>query len=131
MAFETFLRGLGKEVYGGLVPLEDSLLEGAAGYLPDLWNEAPLRIAMTHTVLAIMISLLPLFLIGRPRRFGRLSAGDRVKVMEKMMRSRFYLLRIVAYGVKGHALVAVLRKTESRQSVVALGTKSLYGRVSV
>jgi hypothetical protein len=128
--FDRFLRRLGREVYGGFVPVDTSMLSGAEGYLPELWSEAPFRVALIHTLLAIVVSLFPLFLIGRPRRFGKLSQVNRLKMIGKMMRSRFYLMRLIAYGVKGHALVAVLRKTEVQKAVVAQGPVSLYGRVS-
>ncbi len=96
------------------MPLEGKCVEGAQNYLVDVWRDAPLRAALVHTALAWILLFLPLLILRKPKLFSGLSRSDQKLMQERMMHSRWYLLRMTAYGVRGHALVATLRDKEAR-----------------
>ena len=115
--FQSTLRWLSREVYGGLVPTTEPL-QGAETYLIDLWKRAPFRVAATHTALAIAVLVLPLFVLGKLRLFPQLSRADKAEMQKRMARSPRYLFRLIFYGVRGHALVASLRDPLGRKSLL-------------
>jgi hypothetical protein len=115
---KKFLTWLGKEIYLGFVPVDPALSRGAENYLVDLWAQAPRSVAVIHTTLALIVWMLPIVVLKRPVLFHQLSTPDQEKMIRRMKTSRIYLIRLIAYGVKGHALVAVFREPSARRQLL-------------
>jgi len=124
-------RGFAGEVYAGFVPVRD---EGAVGervpaeaqrFLDDLWRDAPIRVALATSVGALLVQISPPFLLRRFTPFTRLDADDRERLLERWMNADAYPLRLVFYGVKSMALVAVLRDPEARAALGLDGEATL------
>lgn len=113
----AFSRRWAGSVYAAVVPVTPGVPEGAATFVEDLWRVAPVRVALLTTLGALAVSLSPVVVIGRPTLFHRLSPADRERVLERMMRARPYVFRLLFYGVKSMALVAVLRDPECRRQL--------------
>jgi len=116
---KQLLRWLGRNVYGTFVAMPSPLNEGAETYLESLWLDAPRSVAAMHTLLAIVTMCLPPFLLFKPKLLSGLGEGDRHSFVQRMMGSRLYPVRLMAYGVRGHALVAVFRNPRTRQHFFA------------
>lgn len=115
---QSALRWLGREVYGSFVPLEgNGSLRGAEDYLSELWRTFPKRIALSHTLLCVAVMVLPC-LTKSLRPLFLLNRSAKNHFASHLLRSRLYLFRLIAYGVKGHALVATLRTAAARDSLV-------------
>ena len=82
-------------------------------YLGDLWQHAPRRVALTHTLLAIFVCLTPL-LFGRFRLLPWLAPAEQQELLGRLLRARNYFLRMIAFALRGHALMAALRDAELR-----------------
>jgi hypothetical protein len=108
------LRWLGRTVYGSLVPFPAEHLTGAENYLVDLWRIAPKKIALVHTLLAILMYLSPPLILLTPHFLAGLTPRQNNEFQARLIRSRFFLLRTITYGVRGHALVAILREPSAR-----------------
>ncbi len=104
----SFLRWLGRAVYGTFVPLQGPL-EGAESYLETLWRDAPKRVALIHTLVAFMVMWLPPLVIVKFKPLCFLSHGDRERFQQKMLHSKYYVIRMLALAVRGHALVSTFR----------------------
>lgn len=105
-------------VYAAMVPVrDDGVPDGAATFLEDLWRTAPLRVWLPSAAGALLIALSPPIVLGRFTLFHRLSAADRQRLLEKLMTSRPYTTRLLFYGVKSQALVAVLRDEPCRRAL--------------
>lgn len=113
------LRWLGRGVYPSFLPTPHTA--GAETYLEDMWNHTSKKVALLHTGLAMLISLSPFFLLGKLKLFPYLSPKDKQRLQDKLLFSRIYLVRIIGYAVRSHALVAILRDPKARE---ALLTKS-------
>lgn len=130
MTFTKILRWLGRGVYTGFVPINPSCTQGAEEYLVDLWRSAPKRVAFVHTALALTVTLLPFLFLRRLKLFPSLLPKEQERMILKMMRSPIYLFRLIAYGVKGHALVAVLRHPQARRMILSTHYEMAEGRQS-
>lgn len=114
----SFLRRLGRVSYGAFLPLgSDELLEGASNYLVDAWKSSPKSVALAHTILCATVYFLPLFLFPYFRPLSMLAPASRNKFVNELLQSKLYFLRLVGFGVKGHALVAILRDPIARQAL--------------
>jgi hypothetical protein len=79
-------------------------------FLDDILQRSPVLFALGLRAALWLVTLSPLAVIGRPRTFGGLSPGDRVRVLERLSHSRVYairelpnLLKLVAcLGFAGH-----------------------------
>ena len=89
---------------------------GAETYLVDLWTKAPRKVALTQTALAILLLLSPFYVQGKLLLYCWLSEKNKEKLQSAMTHSRFYFIRLVLYGIKGHALVATFRDPSARSS---------------
>lgn len=107
------LRHLGRVSYGAFLPLED--LSGAENYLVDVWKHFPRSVALAHTVLCLGVYFLPVFTYLRP--LSLLPSKARDQYVQELLNSRVYLFRLIGFGVKGHALVAILRVKNARESL--------------
>jgi len=83
---------------------------------PDL-----LRLGFRASVWAL--TLAPPVLLGVPKTFGRLQPGQRDRVLEKVARSRFYLVRQLPLTVKLLACFAYLRDDDVRARVEELSAR--------
>lgn len=108
---------LGGEIYGSLFPV--SSLEGAQSYFLELWNRAPKKVALTQAILLLFMAVTPLILFGRLRLFPTLSRAEKESIWSRLQSSRVYALRLVAYGLRGHALMAILRDPAARLEVLS------------
>jgi hypothetical protein len=115
---KIFLRWLGRSVYTPFVPVTSSACQGTERYLEDLWDHAPWRVALLHTFLALIVQCLPVLVLGRPVLFSMLSKPNQEKFQQRLFRSRWYALRLIGYGIKGHALVATLRDPKAREELL-------------
>lgn len=110
------LRSLGRAAYGLFLPYNDNAkLIGAAEYLPTLWRDFPLKVALSHTLLCLAVFFLPPLILRKPKLLNGLTVSEKEQYATALLRSRIYLIRLIGYGVKGHALVSVLsvgRKTQ-------------------
>ena len=113
--FSTFSRRWAGGVYAAIVPVTGDVPDRAATFLEDLWQVAPVRVALLTSVGALAVCLSPIVVIGRPTLFHRLSEADQQRLLERMMEARPYVFRLLFYGVKSMALVAVLRDPECRK----------------
>jgi len=120
---QKLLAALGRAVYAGVVPVAVEYRRGAETYLPELWAKAPWRVALTHTGLALVTLLLPPVVLRTPRLFSALPNSEKERMITTMMRSRIYLLRLIAFGVRGHALIAILRDEKARAMTTPAKTK--------
>jgi hypothetical protein len=111
---QKFLRWLGNHVYGAFFPVEGGSV-GMERYLEDLWHEAPLSVALTHTMLAIFVQFSPILFIGRFALLSQLKLSERETLQKRILHSKWYLFRLIGYGVRGHAMVAALRHKETRK----------------
>ena len=95
----------------------------AEGFWAEYERSAPdlLRFGFRASVWAITMS--PLVLIGRPKTFGRLAPQQQDRVLEKVARSRFYLVRQLPLTVKLMACFAYLRDDDVRARVEELSTQ--------
>ena len=82
------LKYLGRHVYGSFLGYQ--INPGAELYLEDLWRDAPWFVALTHTGLALLVMLLPLFIVGKFCLFSKLSQKNQEKMQQKMILSKFY-----------------------------------------
>lgn len=87
-------------------------------YLCDLWKIAPKRVAFAHTVLALIPLFIGPFLLKKPCLYPALALEQKEQIQHKLMFSKWYLLRLVAYGLRGHALVATLRDEKVRTKIL-------------
>lgn len=104
-------------VYAAFVPVEPGIPDGAASFVEDLWRVAPIRVALATTLGTLLVSFSPIFVIGRPTLFHRLSAEDRERILQRLLHARAFPIRIWFFGVKNMALVAVLRDPVCRRSL--------------
>jgi hypothetical protein len=116
----AYLRWLGRTVYGTFLPLESAYLSGAENYLSDVWTVAPKRVALLHTLLATFFLFIPGIILRKFKLIFQLSQDDRELFQIKMIGSRSYLLRTMIYGIRGHALVAILRDPNAREHALTL-----------
>ena len=65
----------------------------------------------------------PPLLLGKPKTFGQLKPADRDRVLERVARSRFYLIRQLPLTVKLLACFAYLRDDDVRARVEELGER--------
>ncbi|MBI4404376.1 MAG: hypothetical protein HY537_09460 [Deltaproteobacteria bacterium] len=107
-----FLKWLGISVYGAFVPVPDT--RGAGSYLVDLWKHAPSHVAAAHTIAALIILFLPPLMIGKLSLFSALPRRDKDRMLEKLIHSKHFWFRMIAYGVRGHAMVATFRFPETK-----------------
>jgi hypothetical protein len=104
-------------VFAALVPVSEGVPPGAETFLEDLWRTAPWRVALSCTLAVVVIALSPPLLLGRPALFHTLSPADRERLLARWARADAYLLRMLLTGVKGQALVAVLRDPACRREL--------------
>lgn len=117
----SLLRRLARVSYGAFLPLDnEAKLEGASSYLTDAWKSLPPQVALAHTVLCAVVFFLPLFLFPYFRPLSILPSASRDQYVKELLTSKIYLFRLVGYGVKGHALVAILREPAAREALKAV-----------
>ena len=110
-----FARRLGRVAYGSFVPATD--LVGAETYLEDIWCQGAKVVALTHGLLALTVCLLPL-LMGSRKTLFTLDSKRREVFLGRILTHRTYLIRLIGMGVKGHALMAILRFPGSRRELL-------------
>lgn len=115
----TLWRWLGGEVYGAFLPLHSH--QGAKDYLVDLWRTAPRRVALSHSLLCLIVCGLPPVILFTPKLLPSLSAAEKERFVNRLLRSSFYWFRVIGYGVKSHALVAQLRYPAARAELKVSG----------
>lgn len=111
------LRRLGSVVYGTFFPVPGQNL-GAERYLEDLWRDAPARVALVHTLLAVFVFFAPPFIVGKLRTLAGLSTNEHEDFQRHLLHSPFYFIRLAGYAVRGHAMVAALRSPDTRRRVL-------------
>jgi len=119
-------RGWAGSVYAAMVPVAPGPAPGAEGFLVDLWEVAPMRVALATALGAWLIALSPPLVLRRPTVFPRLSPDDQERLLTRLMAADAYPVRLLFYGVKSMALVAVLRDPATRR---ALGLDRAAGPV--
>jgi hypothetical protein len=102
-------------VYAAMVPVLPGPGAGATTFLEDLWREAPRRLALASTVGVLLIALSPPLVLGRLTLFHRLRRDEQERLLGKLLGVRSYPLRMLVFGVKSQALVAVLRDPAARK----------------
>ncbi len=114
-----FLRWLGGGIYPALsLRSRPEARRAAEQHFERLWRQAPPVVALVHTLIALAICLLPPFLLGRFRPFSSLAPADQDRMVRRMLGSRLFLLRLLAYAARGQAMVAVLKDPEVRRAVL-------------
>ena len=112
---KRLLRHFSFHVYFAFCPLDDDRAHrGAETYLIDLWRYFPKSVALSHTLLCIAVYFLPAFTFYPLRVLSRLPLSQRNIFVTRLLTSRIYFFRLVAYAVKGHALVAIFRDADIR-----------------
>jgi len=107
-------RGWAGSVYAAVVPVAPGVPPGAATFLEDLWEVAPARVALATALGALAIALSPPLVLGRFAVFPRLSRDEQEQLLRRLSEASPYLVRLLFYGVKSMALVAVLRDPDTR-----------------
>ena len=100
-------------------------------YLIDLWRDAPRRVAWAQTLMVCLLFFLPMLLRYRLAFFPYLKDAEKEDFLSRLMRSRFYFLRIFVYALKAQALCALLRDPAVRAEILGGVTKrDTFARVS-
>jgi hypothetical protein len=107
MPLKPFLNWLSREGYGSLAPIDKIQAES---YLIDLWNKAPKLVFLSQFIGLSFIQLSPLFYFYRPHLFSNLTLTENDILQKKLSTSRWYMVRLLFYGVRAHALIAQFRK---------------------
>jgi len=114
------LKWMGREVYGAFLPLDaPHKLVGAENYLPDIFRSTTFSVGASHTLLCVAVFFLPVF-SRFLRPLGLLTREEKDRFVTRLLTSPLYLFRLIGYGVKGHALVAVLREPVARQAITKM-----------
>lgn len=117
-AIERGLFHLSESVYFPFVPIADPrAVSGARTYLRDLWSGYRWNIAFVHTAICAFMYFLPVLILGKAKTLPMLGAAERELFLKRILESRLYPLRLLGYGVKGHALMAVLRDASLRRDL--------------
>ena len=106
---------------GGALPGVDAI--DAAEFWREYERAAPelLRLGFRASVWALTWA--PPVLLGKPKTFARLAQPDRDRLLDKVARSRFYLVRQLPLTVKLLACFAYLRDDDVRARVEELGER--------
>ena len=110
-------RGFAGDVYAAFVPVGEQTPEETQRFLDDLWRDAPIRVALATSVGALVVQLSPLLVLRKFTVFTRLDRDERERVMTRLMTADAYVVRLLFYGVKSMALVAVLRAPDTRREL--------------
>lgn len=114
-------RRCGGSVYAALVPVDNAIPEAASLFLEDVWRVAPWWVAVGNWVAVLLVCISPPLVLGRLACFPSLSPDDKERLLQRFSRVRLYPVRLLFSGVKGMALVAVLRDQRIRQTFTKSG----------
>jgi hypothetical protein len=110
--------GWAGSLYAALVPTGDSVPETAKTFLEDVWWQAPWWVALGNTLAVIVVCLSPPLLIRRFAVFPSLSRAEKEACLQRFASVRCYPARVLFSGVKGMALVALLRDAQIRRTLI-------------
>jgi choline dehydrogenase-like flavoprotein len=118
------LRWLSRAVYGGCLPGgAEPAGAGVERYLEDLWRDAPWPVALGHTLTALMMCAAPLALGHGLRPFPALTADEQGTLLARLLQHPWYPARLLAFTVRGNALVAALRDPHARAAFLSDGDR--------
>ena len=110
-----FERRLARGVFEAILPSGHSMRlpelahhTAIDAYLDELFDTAPARVCLGFRLFLWFVALAPPWTIGRMTSFGRLSEGERWRVLDSMKVSRVYFVREVPLFFKALACFAVL-----------------------
>ncbi len=110
-----FERQLARRVFEAILPSGKSarlpeLAHHTAidAYLDELFHTAPAQVCLGFRLFLWFVALAPPWTIGRMTSFGRLSEGERWRVLNALKTSRVYFVREVPLFFKALACFAVL-----------------------
>lgn len=110
-------RRCGGSVYAAFVPVGDSVPETATRFLEDVWLVAPWWVTAGNVLAVLILCVSPPLVIGRFACFPTLSVEEKEECLKRFSRIRLYPFRLLFSGVKGMALVAILRDERIRKLV--------------
>ena len=94
-----------------------------AAFWDEYQRTAPALLRLGFRMSVWALTLAPPVLLGKPRTFARLAPEDRDRLLDKVTRSRFYLVRQLPLTVKLLSCFAYLRDDEVRARVEELGQR--------
>lgn len=109
------LNALSRRTYSQVLSSADSA--GSSTYLSDVWKDAPPTVALLHTLMAVFVLFSPL-LFFRLRLFHQLDEEERPNLFKRLLNSRVYIFRLVAYAFRGNAMVAAFRDVSVRNELL-------------
>jgi hypothetical protein len=89
--------------------------ETASRFLEDVWLVAPWWVTVGNFLAVFVLCVSPPLVMGRFTCFPSLSAGEKEEFLKRFSRIRLYPARLLFSGVKGMALVAILRDENIRK----------------
>lgn len=69
-------------------------------FVDDAFEHSPFLSAVGVRLALLLIQLLPVLFIGKPKLFKQLNNPDKEKYLERWLKNRFYLIRQLALFVK-------------------------------
>jgi hypothetical protein len=104
-----------------------------AAFLADVMARLPARAALGLRVAIWLTALAPIFLLGRPTTFRRLTAAQRERVVSMLVASRWYVLRSLVLMLKmfgallyaSHESVRARMQRPSGRGLISLHPKRL------
>jgi len=108
---QRLLNHLSENVYLAFFP-SDFGISGAQTYLWELKSRVPMKAFLIQVVLALFVYLAPVLYLELP--LPLLAVKRKELILRKLMNSRIYLFRLIAFAVKSHALMAVFREPDAR-----------------
>lgn len=101
---------------GALVAAPSETCDRAVVWLSRATGQASPAMRRGFGVLALLLQMLPLFVIGVPRRMTSLSLADRVRYLEALETSRFGLLSMLLLAFKVPMSIAAFEEGEELRS---------------
>ena len=114
-------RRCGGSLYAAFVPVGDSPPEAATRFLEDIWLVAPWWVTVGNFLAVFVLCISPPLIMRRFVCFPSLSTEEKEEFLRRFSRIRLYPARVLFAGVKGMALVAVLRDENLRKMLTKIG----------
>ncbi len=102
---------------GVIEPAPPALAERAVEWLDRSIGRGSATLRVGFTVLALLVELLPLVVLGTPRRMSRLPIARRVAYLEALEASRLGLLTMIAVAFKVPLVLAAFEAPEELRSI--------------
>jgi hypothetical protein len=110
-------RRCGGSVYAAFLPRGEFVPDAAATFLEDVWRTAPWWVTAGNVLGVFVLCLSPPLVMRRLACFPSLSPAEKEEFLRRFARIELYPARLLFAGVKGMALVAILRDEHLRRKL--------------